>query len=221
VTWASSVNCTVNGSSLQKTAGRNDGTYDAGGTSQQSIISGDGYLEFTAGETSTTRFCGLARNPSMTDYSVIDFGIKLGSNGIAEVRENFVYKAETTYVAGDVFRVGIEGGVMKYYKNGVRLYTSSKVPSYPLRADVTFTHLGSTINNAAIGATSGGSLAFNPGSSFLIVSNPKTDLNAATLINGSVEDITSSKMIAWQEMISGRLNARSEYEDWRRLFHRS
>jgi hypothetical protein len=218
VTWASIVNCTASGGSLRKSAGNSDGTFDAGALSQQSIVSGDGYLEFTAGETNTSRFCGLARNPSVTEYVAIDFGFQLNASGVAEVRENFAYKAETRYVSGDVFRVGIEGGVIKYYKNGVLLYSSSRTPSYPLRADATFTNLGSTINNAAMAATSGGTLAFNHGSSSWIVASSKPDTSVDALITRSGGPISPSKMISWHEMISSGVDVWSDCEDRRRLF---
>jgi len=195
VNWATSVNCTVSGNNLRKSTGHTDGTYDAGGISQQSIASGDGYLEFTVGEANTSRFCGLAHTGSLTDYSAIDFGFRLSEGGIAEVRENFVYQADTTYVAGDVFRIAIEGGVVKYYKNGVRLFTSSKAPAYPLKADATFTSIGGTINNASIASTSGGTLAFNLDGVGVLVASVEKDVNAAS-ISDSVHNITSSTMIA-------------------------
>jgi hypothetical protein len=217
VTWTNTVNCTVSGSNLQKTSGRSDGSYDAGGLSQQSIVSGDGYLEFTVGETTTTRFCGLARNGSLTDYSLIDFGFKLTDTGIAEVRENFIYQAETTYVSGDVFRIAIEGGVVKYYKNGVRLFTSGRAPSYPLKADATFTHLGSTINNAAIAATSGGALALNFGSGGVLVAGVDSNVNVTASIGDSVAGITPSKVITSLPTLQASLRGPVDSDGSRRL----
>src|SRR6185369_10899034 len=129
VVWASVVNCTASGNSLQKTGGRDDSA-DAGARSQQSLASGDGYLEFTAPETNKLRFCGLARNPVGTDFAGIDYAIKLTDYGVAEVREANVYKWETPYKSGDLFRISIEGGAVKYYKNGAVFYTSARAVSY-------------------------------------------------------------------------------------------
>lgn len=158
VVWTGVVNCTATGNSLRKTSGLVD-TPDAAGISQQQITSGDGYLEFTAGTTGKIRFCGLTHSPSGTDFYAIDFAIKLNESGVAEIRENNSYQGETTYTASDVFRIAIQGGAVKYYKNGAVFYTSGKAPSYPLRVDAVFIHLNGTVNNAVISAGSGGALA--------------------------------------------------------------
>jgi hypothetical protein len=158
VAWTSVVNCLVSANSLQKNSGRDDDS-DAGAISQQQIVSGDGYVQFTAGVTNKIRFCGLTHNVSGTSYAAIDFAIKLTEFGVAEVRENNVYKSETPYSGSDVFRVSIEGGVVKYYKNGAVFYTSGIAPSYPLRVDAAFLNLSGTVNNAVIGAGTGGALA--------------------------------------------------------------
>jgi hypothetical protein len=158
VMWTSVVNSTVTGNSLQKTAGRDD-TCDAGAVSQQQIVSGDGYVEFTAGATGKIRFCGLSHSASGTDFLAIDFGIKLTELGVAEIRENNSYQGETTYTGSDVFRIAIVGGVVKYSKNGVVFYTSAKAPAYPLMVDATFLNLAGTVNNAVISGVGGASMA--------------------------------------------------------------
>ncbi len=160
VVWATALNCTASGNSLQKTAGRDDSP-DAAGTSQQQIASGDGYFEFTAGATGKIRFCGLTHSAAGTDFTAIDFAVKLTEFGVAEIRENNAYQGETTYSGSDVFRIAIQGGVVKYYKNGAVFYTSGRAPSYPLKVDAVFINLNGTVNNAVISAGSGGSLAFS------------------------------------------------------------
>ncbi|MEK6287230.1 MAG: fibronectin type III domain-containing protein [Acidobacteriota bacterium] len=158
VAWSNVVNCTVSGSSLLKTAGLDDED-DAGAVSQQQILSGDGYFEFTAGSTGQIRFCGLTHTVLDTQYPAIDFAIKLTDFGVAEVRENNVYQSETTYTGSDVFRMAIVGGVVKYSKNGTVFYSSSKAPTYPLRVDAVILDLGGTVNSAVISAATAGSLA--------------------------------------------------------------
>jgi|GEM_PF-1199713 len=160
VVWTSSVNCAVSGNSLQKSSGRDD-TCDAGAISQQQLVSGDGYIEFTAGATGKIRFCGLSHNPSATDFFAIDFGIKLTELGAAEIRENNSYQGETTYAATDVFRIAVAGGVVTYSKNGVVFYTSAKAPSYPLAVEATFLNLSGIVNNAIISASGGASMALD------------------------------------------------------------
>ena len=149
VTWASLVRCAATGSNLQKTAGRDD-TPDAGAISQQSITSGEGFVEFTAVETNKTRYCGFARNSSGTDFAGIDFAIKLTATGFAEVRENGAYAGEIKYQSNDVFRIAIEDGQVKYYKNGELFYTSLNEPAYPLVVKASFINFNSRINNVVI-----------------------------------------------------------------------
>ena len=154
IVWTGLINCTASGNTVQKTGGRND-TADAGARSQQSLVSGDGYLQFTAPETNKLRFCGLAHNPAVPDFVGIDYAIKLTDFGIAEVREANLYKTETPYASGDVFRISVEGGVVKYYKNGTAFYTSARAVSYPLIADTSFIAVGGTIASAVMAATTG------------------------------------------------------------------
>jgi len=149
VNWTSVVNCAVSGNSLLKNGGYAD-TPDAGGRSQQSLLGGDGYVEFTVTEANKLRFCGFTHSVSGTDYTAINFAIKLTTFGVAEVREGNVYRAETPYAVGDVFRVSVTGGVVKYSKNGVVFYTSGLAPAYPLVVDASLLTMSSTINNAMI-----------------------------------------------------------------------
>src|SRR5687767_3859239 len=69
VIWTDLVNVTATGNSLQKTGGC-DGCQDAGALSQQKIISGSGYLEFTVSETNRLRYIGL--NPNSVSTSAAD-----------------------------------------------------------------------------------------------------------------------------------------------------
>jgi hypothetical protein len=148
VVWIDVVNATVTANSLQKTSGC-AGCDDAGGISQQQISSSNGYLEFTVSETAQLRYAGLSHAPTGTSAAGINFAIRLQS-GNAEVRENGVYQADTPFAAGDVFRVAIESGVVKYYKNGTLFYTSRTAPVYPLQADTSLLDLSSTVTNAVI-----------------------------------------------------------------------
>ncbi len=149
VAWTSLVNLTATGGSLQKTGGC-DGCEDATTFSQQQLASGaSGYLEFTATETNTLRTAGLAQAGSGTGYANMGFAIRLQS-GSAEVREKGVYKADTTFVSGDVFRIAVGAGIVNYYKNGTVFYTSTTAPTYPLQASVSINSLGGTVTNAVI-----------------------------------------------------------------------
>jgi glucose/arabinose dehydrogenase len=145
VVWTALVNAVVSGSTLQQ-----QGCCRGGAVSSQSIASGDGYVEFPIAELATGRTAGLSRGNSDTSAADIDFAVHLNGAGSAEVRENGVYKTDTPYASGNVFRVAVVGGQVRYSRNGVVFYTSARVPSYPLLVDVSLGGPGSTITNAVI-----------------------------------------------------------------------
>jgi predicted amidohydrolase len=151
VTWTSLVNVSVSGSTLTKTSGC-EGCQDAGAVSVQSIPSGDGYVELTASETNTQRMIGLSRGNTDTTAADIDFAVWFWPGGGLGIRENGVYRSipTTTYVRGDVFRIAVVSGVVKYYRNGTLFFTSPKAPSYPLLVDTSFLTRGGTLTAVVI-----------------------------------------------------------------------
>jgi len=152
VTWTNVVGVSASGNSLTKTAATAWG--NAGAASSQSITAGDGYVEFTATETTTYRMCGLSHADSDQNYASIDFAIfptATASNNVLQVYESGVYRGDFgTYAAGDRLRVAIEGGVVKYKKNGVVFYTSSVTPTYPLLVDTSLYSTGATLTNVVV-----------------------------------------------------------------------
>jgi len=151
VVWTGTVNVTATGNSLKKTGGC-DGCEDAGAVSEQQIGSGNGYMEFTVSETDLVRYIGLTNNNTGTSTGEIPFAFKLVS-GYAEVRESGVYRWDAPVVTGDVLRIAVQSGAVKYSKNGVVFYTSTVTPSYPLRADSALTSSSATVSSAVILAT--------------------------------------------------------------------
>jgi Bacterial Ig domain/Purple acid Phosphatase, N-terminal domain len=154
VVWANAVNASASGNSIQKTGGC-DGCEDAGATSAQQFT-GDGYVEFTASETTTQRAIGLSAGNKDTSYADIDFAVVLwnGNGGYVEIYENGVYKAGTVpYSPGDVFRIEVNQGVVRYSKNGSVFYTSLKKPKSALLADISLRGAGATLVNAVIAQT--------------------------------------------------------------------
>ena len=135
VTWTNLVNASVNGTVLQKTNGC-DGCDDAGAASQQELTAGDGYVEFTIGEAETFWLAGLSHGNEGTSYAEIDFAFRFNGAGYADVLENGVYQpgGDTTYDAGDVFRIAVVGGRVQYSKNGLYLRESDERPSVPASA---------------------------------------------------------------------------------------
>ncbi|HKO98273.1 MAG TPA: RHS repeat-associated core domain-containing protein, partial [Pyrinomonadaceae bacterium] len=151
--WTNAVGVSVSGNNLTKTAA--DGWNNSGASSTQTIASGDGYVEFTASETTTARMCGLAHSDLDQNYG-IDFALGVWPGGTLYRFEFGVYSVIGTYATGDVLRVAVEGGVVKYRKNGTLLYTSTVTPTYPLLADTSLYSNGATLNNVVINGAAGG-----------------------------------------------------------------
>ncbi len=153
VTWTDLVNVTANGDVLQKTSGC-DGCEDGGAVSQGVITQGDGYVEFTVGETNTFWVGGLDHGGNSTSIADIDFAFRFNGAGWADVLESGQYQSggDTPYAAGDVFRVAVVGGKIQYSHNGILLRESqTAVPQYPLQLDVSLESVGTTVHNARIG----------------------------------------------------------------------
>jgi hypothetical protein len=152
VVWANLVNVIATGGSLQKTSGC-DGCFDAGAYTQQQIPSGAGYIEFTATETGALRYAGLAHAFAPNNQGTIDFAFRFQA-GIAEVREMGVYRTDVPFITGDVFRIIVATGTVRYYKNGTLVYTSTVAATYPLVGATALATLYATVTNATIASVS-------------------------------------------------------------------
>jgi hypothetical protein len=158
VSWTNQSNVAVRGSGLQKTSGC-EGCDDAGAISRQMIGSGDGYVEFKVGEDYTFWLAGLSQRDGNTRFGNIDFAIRFNGNEWADILEDGQYVGgDTDYRAGDVFRVEVVGGRVRYLKNGQVMYVSQRRPQYPLVLDVSLGSMGASIQNARI-STRGNDLA--------------------------------------------------------------
>ena len=148
VTWTALMGVTASGNSLTDIAATGD---ERGAASTQRITSGDGYVEFTASETTTNRLLGLSNGNTDASYPDVDFGIALGSGGPIYVFEKGVNRGSFgTYQSGNVFRVAVVGGIVKYSKNGTVFYTSTQTQTYPLLVDTWLYTLGATLNSVVI-----------------------------------------------------------------------
>jgi len=148
--WDQPVNVTADAATLTKSGGC-DFCPDAGAHSG-ALITGDGYAEFVAvgGHRVTA---GLSTDISAsTSVATMGYAFSLWPNGAFEIRELGVYKSEGAYTDGDRFRVAVENGVVVYRRNGVPVYVSAAVPSFPMALDVTLSDLGATIVRAAVSA---------------------------------------------------------------------
>ena len=120
----------VAGNNLTKTAG--DDWFNARASSTQAINSGNGYVEFTASETTTSRMLGLGEFGSgYYSYTNIRYAIYLAGS-VLYTDEYGSLTTAGSYSSGDQRRVAVENGAVKYYKNGALLRTSALAPTYPL-----------------------------------------------------------------------------------------
>jgi hypothetical protein len=155
VNWTRVVGCSVSGNSLTKTVESFWG--NAGAASSQAISTGDGYVQFIGVETNKERACGLSNSDSDQNFTSIAFAIHLNTGGAFYVIESGQSRGYFgDYRSGDVFRVALESGRIKYYRNGTVFYASGVTPSYPLIVDAALNGEGSTIANALISFASGG-----------------------------------------------------------------
>jgi len=83
----------------------------------------------------------------------IDYAIALGADGGMAIRERGLYRMDMRYQTNDVFRIAVENGVVRYYRNGARIYQSLVAPKYPLVAAASLINLNATVTNAMIVAT--------------------------------------------------------------------
>ena len=152
VVWTDLANATVDAHSLTKTGGC-DPCDDSGATSRQGILNGYGYVEFSAPEPGPAYYIGLSSRNIGTNLDGIDFAIGFGTG--AEVLERGLYQTDTSVAAGDVFRIAVEFGEVKYYKNGVRFHTSTVPPTHPLFVDASLVSSGSAVTNVVIASENG------------------------------------------------------------------
>ncbi len=148
-TWQNIVGLSIDNNDLTKTA--SDDWGNSGASSVQFLPSGDGYVTSLVAELDTAKIFGLSNGDTDQDYTDIDFGIYFnGAN--ASPFENGVYRNTfVPYAVGDVFKVAIESGIVKYYQNDVLFYTSGVSPVYPLLVDTSLYSTGATLKEVKLG----------------------------------------------------------------------
>jgi len=149
IEWTNAVGVTVSGNSLTKNTSTN-GWGDSGASSVRTIA-GDGFVEFTAQETTTGRMLGLSTTDADQSYTSINYALALGGDALVRVYENGTLRGTFgTYTTGDVFHVERVGTTVYYKQNSTTFYTSTVASSGDVIADAAFYHIGSTITNAVI-----------------------------------------------------------------------
>jgi hypothetical protein len=150
VVWTNAVKVAVTGNTITKSSGCN-GCWDAGATSEQTIASSSGFVEFTV-SAGTSGTVGLSAGTPGTSANAITFGLRFhpGSPGIVEVRESGVYRWDWLHVAGAVYKVAVDAGAVTYSQNGVVKYTSTLAATPGLVVDATLDLIGNAVQSAVI-----------------------------------------------------------------------
>ena len=148
VVWTSVVGASSSGNNLTKTAPWS--WSNAGAVSTQRIVSGDGYVEFTAPGLSYELMAGLGNGDTSQSYVDIEYAIYARYGEIQVFEAGTSRGAFGTYAPGDRLRVGVESGVVKYRKNDVVFYQSPTAPTYPLLVDTSLGSTGATVSNALV-----------------------------------------------------------------------
>ena len=125
VIWQDFIGASDSGGTLTRDAATS-GMWDAGAASKQTIEGGDGYVEFTATETTLARMGGLSSGaPPDTDpnFTNIGWGIDLFSNGEISIFESgSLISTFGPYTrGGEVPRQG-EGQIQRYGRNQLRAH---------------------------------------------------------------------------------------------------
>jgi len=133
-----------------------------GGAGSWTTVSNNGYFQFTATETNTARMAGLSTTYTGSSYTTIQYAWYLTSGGALQIYESGSYRGTFgTYATGDVMKIAVEAGTVKYYKNGVLQYISNVAPTLPMVVDVSLYHAGATLSNALVYNYNGGSFVAN------------------------------------------------------------
>jgi hypothetical protein len=155
IVWenASLENVQANGNSIVKVQSNNN--WNGGAASRNRVFEG-GYFEFSTDENNERKMVGLSTSNASSNQSSIDYAFYLESNGNVRIFESGSQRGFFgSYVAGDLFRISLEGSLIKYFRNGV-LLRETQASSAPLTADVSIRDINGTVTDAIIGNLTNG-----------------------------------------------------------------
>lgn len=151
VVWviaSSGVKNTIRNNTLTKRT--SNGVWDGNGFSYQSV-SNNGYMQTTVAETNKARMIGLSATDLNGNFTSIQFSFYLMNTGSLRIYESGTNRGTFgTYAATDILKIAVENSVVKYYKNGALIYTSTVSPTLPLYVDVSTNATGATANNVKV-----------------------------------------------------------------------
>jgi hypothetical protein len=140
IVWRNLVNATTAATGNTITvSGTNNEVFDAGGLSVNEVRN-NGWATAEIDRTDTEKLFALSNAPSTTpSFSRGQFSFYFQSGGTFRIYESGNYRngGDGTYAVGDIFRIHVDRGVVKYYKNGALHFKSSTTPVLPLVVDAT------------------------------------------------------------------------------------
>ncbi|MGE0456477.1 MAG: hypothetical protein AB7Q30_23350, partial [Vicinamibacteria bacterium] len=144
------VGASASGNNLTKTAA--PGWTNAGAVSTKAIGSGAGWVEVTVDNVVTNRVFGLSNGNTDASLGDIDFALAAGSDGpYLYIFEKGVPRGSFgVYAAGDRLRVSVADGVVRYWRNGNLIYSSTVPATYPLLVDTSLYDTGSALLDATL-----------------------------------------------------------------------
>lgn len=205
---------------ITKTSGNS--SWNAGALSTSSL-SGNGFVETTITQTNKTRIFGLSHfnNPNSNTINSVEYAVVLQSWGGADIRESGSYKSSAgNYSIGDIFKIGVEDGVVKYYKNSTLIYTSTNTPTFPLFIDLAFQHIDGELSDIRLTQTTGTTIkafgdqvpsnntTFKWYKNNVLLSQTGADISLVSFSNGDIitcEALPSSGSCSGSELLSNRM----------------
>jgi hypothetical protein len=145
-TWGVTLNSTASAGGLMKTSGCSGCA--AGGSSVETIGAA-GAVEFTP-SFGHRLYAGLGRPDAPPGTLDINYSFSFWPDGGWDIRERNGYRAEGRFVAGDRFRIAVENGAVKYFKNGTLVYVSAVAPTSPLALNVALLTLNAAVESAIV-----------------------------------------------------------------------
>lgn len=122
-----------------------------GGASSFNTVKNGGYFEFRVQETNRRRAVGLSHNNANAHLNSIQYAFYLESNGNLRIYESGSNRGTFGSIqTGDLLRIAVEEGEIKYYRNGDLLRTANSAPALPLRVDVSIYREGGTVTDATV-----------------------------------------------------------------------
>lgn len=152
IKFVNKTNVSVSGNTVTKNYG--GGSVDAGASSAVKVYN-NGYAETTIIENDKGRYFGLSSSDPDVNVNSLQYAFYFRPDHSAEIYQSGSKVSGTSaynYQTGDVFRIAIEDGVVKYYQNGgTPLYISSVTPTLPMVVDMSFQDKTATLSNIRIG----------------------------------------------------------------------